>query len=153
MFLRQDILSGLKVVLVIGGLYTAINIYESWQNDQDLVDKCFQQMVFQAARYDGYWVETEDLSSRRTNGRLTVMASASKPISWENLNEGPGDSADDRLYDSLYMIRCTVHQNGIMTSLVVKKFTSANAWDFVNPNTIEEMEKTIGVLERIKNSD
>jgi hypothetical protein len=40
-----------------------------------------------------------------------------------------------------------------MTSLVVEKLTSANAWNFVNPNTIEEIEKTIEVLERIEESD
>lgn len=146
MFLRQDSLSVLKVVLVIGGLYTAINIYEARQNQQDLVKRCVQQMVYEAAKHDGYWVETDGLSTRRTNGRFVVMASTSKPINWEDLNEEPGDSKYDRLIDSFYLIRCTAHQNGILTSLVVEKRTSENTWNFVNPNALEEIEKDIEVL-------
>lgn len=153
MFLRQDSLSVLKVVLVIGALFGAEHIYNSSQEKQDLVDRCVQSMIFQAAKHDGFWVETDGLSTRRNNGRLVVMASASKPINWEDLNEGSGDSAYDRLSNSLYLIRCTVHQNGILTSLVVEKRISENTWDFVNPNTIEEMNKGIEVLESRREPD
>ena len=40
-----------------------------------------------------------------------------------------------------------------MTSLVVEKFTSANAWEFVDPNALEEMVKGIEVLESRREPD
>ncbi len=53
------------------------------------------------------------------------------------------DLEPDLMADSFCMIQCTVVQSGIVTSLVVEKFTSANAWEFVDPNVLEEMEKGI----------
>jgi len=146
MFLRQDTLSVLKVALVIGALFAAERVYDSSRERQDLVDRCVQLMIFQAAKFDGYWVEKDDLSSRRTDGRLVVMAFASKPMQWDDLGT-------DLTNNSSYMIRCTVHQNGIMTSLVVEKLMSADTWEFVDPNTLQKIEETIEVLESRKAPD
>ena len=136
MFLRRDTLSVLKVALAIGALFGAVSVYESSQERQNLVDRCVQLMIYQAARFDGYWVDKNDLNSRRADGRLVVMADASKPIQWDDLGTDPTNN-------SSYMIRCTVHQNGIMTSLVVEKMTSANVWEFVDPNTRQRIEKSV----------
>lgn len=143
MFLRQDTLSVLKVALAIGALFGAASIYDSSQERQNLVDRCVQLMIFQAAKFDGYWVEKDELNSRRTDGRLVVMAFANKPIQW-------GDLGTDPTNNSSYMIRCTVHQNGIMSSLVVEKMTPANVWEFVDPNTLQKIEESIEVLESRK---
>ena len=145
MFLRQDTLSVLKVVLAIGALFGAVSVYDSSQERQNLVDRCVQLMIYQAARFDGYWVEKNDLNSRRIDGRLVVMASASIPIQWSDLGT-------DLASDSSYLIRCTVHQNGIMTSLIVEKWTSANVWEFVDPNTLQNIDQSIEVLESRKES-
>ncbi len=141
----------LKVVLAIAALFAAEYLYDSWQKEQDLFDRCFQVMVFQAAKYDGYWVEADDLHSRRIDGRFVVMASASAPMQWEDLDKGPVDIEAALKSDFVYMIRCTVHQNGIMTSLVVEKHTYANGWEFVDPNRLKKIEKGIEVLERKNN--
>ena len=140
----------LKVVLAIGALFAAEYLYDSWQKEQDLYDRCVQLMVFQAAKYDGYWVEKDDLYTQRINGRFAVSASASRPIEWEDLDKGPVDMEAALLSDIVYTIRCTVYQSGIMTSLVVEKHTFANGWEFVDPNVLKDIEKSIEVLERNK---
>ena len=138
------------MVLAFGALFAAEYLYDSWQKEQDLYDWCFQVMVFQAAKFDGYWVEKDDLYSQRIDGRFVVLASASGPIEWEDLDKGPVDMEAALLSDIVYTIRCTVYQTQIMTSLVVEKHTIANGWEFVDPNVLEDIEKTIEVLESKK---
>ena len=140
----------LKVVLAIAAVFAAEYLYDSWQKEQDLYDRCVQLMVFQAAKYDGYWVEKDDLYTQRIDGRFVVSASASGPIEWEDLDKGPVDMEAALLSDIVYTIRCTVYQSGIMTSLVVEKHTIANGWEYVDPNRQEKIEKTIEVLESKK---
>jgi len=147
---KQPILSILKVSLAIAALVGLEHAYDSWKEKQDLIDRCFQSMVYQAAKFDGFWVESSDLSSRWSNGRLVVSASASKPLEWEDLEKNPGDSEFELHDDSLYLIRCTVIQSGILTSLIVEKHTSSNTWEYVNPNTLKEMEEDIEVLKSRK---
>ena len=143
----------LKVVLAIGALFAAEYVYDLWQKEQDLYDRCVQLMVFQAAKYDGYWVEKDDLYTQRIDGRFAVLAIASGPIEWEDLDKGPVDMEAALLSDIVYTIRCTVYQSGIMTSLVVEKHTIANGWEYVDPNRQEKIEKTIEVLESRKETN
>ena len=137
---KQPILSILVVSLAIAALFGLEHAYDSWKEKQDLVDRCLQSMIFQAAKFDGYWVESSDLSSRLSNGRLVVSASASKPLEWRDLDKMRDDSDLEFFNESLYLIRCTVIQSGILTSLIVEKHTSSNNWEYVNPNALKEME-------------
>ena len=73
------------MALVIGALFMAEHVYDSSKEKQELVDDCVQSMIFRAAKLDGFWVERNDISSRRIDGRLVVMASASKPLDWADL--------------------------------------------------------------------
>ena len=68
----------LKVTLAIGALFGAELLYDSWQEEQGLVDRCVQMMVFEAAKFDGYWVQTNGLDTQRIDGGFRVLASASK---------------------------------------------------------------------------
>ncbi len=104
-------------------------------------------MVYQAAKFDGFWVDPDEFSSQRTDGRLVVMSSASRPLEWEDLENKPASSVSEIAEDSLYLIRCTVIQSGILTSLVVEKYRSWGTWEFVDPNALRKMEKGVEVLE------
>jgi len=89
---KQPILSILKVSLAIAALFGLEHAYDSWQEKQDLVDRCLQSMIFQAAKFDGYWVESSDLSSRWSHCCLMISASASKPLEWTDLDKMRDDS-------------------------------------------------------------
>jgi hypothetical protein len=55
--------------------------------------RCLQSMIFQAAKFDGYWVESSDLSSRWSNGRLEITA--------RKLSEGALIFEEDNLTECL----------------------------------------------------
>jgi len=76
------------------------------------------------------------------------MASASGPIKWKDLDKESADLEAELQDDSLYLIRCTVYQNGAMTSLVVEKYTPARTWEFVDPGRDEKIEENIEELKR-----
>ena len=120
------------MALVIGALFMAEHVYDSSKEKQKLVDDCVQLMILQAAKFDGFRVETEEVRSRRVDGRLMVTARASKDLDWRDLNQMGDDKVPDFRNDSSYMIRCVVHQNGIYTSLVVEKQTSSNTWELID---------------------
>ena len=141
-------LSALKVMLVIGALLGAELLYNSWQEEQGLIDRCVQTMVFEAAKFDGYWVETNGLDTQSIDGRFRVLASASKPLQWEDQDTRLDRLEADSANGSLYMIRCTVYESKILTSLVVEKLTPENNWTFVNPNYVEESDDAIEFFER-----
>ena len=129
MAIKQDLFLVLKMALVIGALFMAEHFYDSSKEKQELVDDCVQSMIFRAAMLDGFWVERNDISSRRIDGRLVVMTSASKPLDWADLEQVGNDKVPVIGNESMYMIRCVVHQNGIYTSFLVEKQTSSNTWE------------------------
>ena len=129
--MRADLLSGAKTIVAVVVLLGVGYWYDGWREDQEHLKTCIHQMTYEAARFDGFFVVQESVYKERRGGRLIVSASAEKPI--DSLSQLPAAQSLSVASDSVYLIRCTVIERGVMTAYIVEKTSPSLDWISVAP--------------------
>lgn len=101
------------------------------EREEDL-SQCANQMAYEAAKYDGLYVDPLGVEYKRTDGVVIVSSRASEPI--ELGHPSIKDDAKQITSSKQYLIRCLVRRQSGAVVHFVQKFTGS-VWTPVNPQS------------------
>lgn len=97
---------------------------------EENVGQCVNQMAYEAAKYDGSYVDPLGVEYKRIDDVAVVSSSASEPREWQLKGE-----ATQTAVSRSYPIRCLVRRQSGAVDHFVQKFTEEGNWVPVNPQS------------------
>jgi hypothetical protein len=99
---------------------------------EENLSQCANQMAYEAAKYDGLYVDPLGVEYKRTGGVGIVSSWASEPIKLGH--PSVKDDAKQITLSKQYLIRCIVRRQSGVVDHFVQKFTGS-VWTPVNPQS------------------
>lgn len=119
----------LFLVMVSVSCVSMVGVVRMKEREEDL-SQCANQMAYEAAKYDGLYVDPLDVEYKRIDGGSVVTSSAAEPMEWGF--SGMKEETKQSMSSRSYLIRCIVRRQSGVVVHFVQKFTGS-VWTPVNP--------------------